>query len=61
MPQEGGFMFKLFSGNSSSKSESKRGGGVPRVQTGPNRGQERSRNDDGAWRRKRSDAGKSRK
>lgn len=32
----------------------------PIVKTGPTKGQNRSRNDDGAWRAKRSDAGKSR-
>lgn len=30
---------------------------VPKVKTGPTAGQERSRNKDGAWRRKRSDTG----
>ena len=33
----------------------------PIVQTGPTAGQNRSRNKDGRWRKKRSDAGKSRK
>ena len=33
----------------------------PVVKTGPTSGQNRSRNSDGAWRAKRSDAGKSRK
>jgi len=32
----------------------------PIVKTGPTRGQERSRNDDGSWRKKRSDSGQSR-
>ncbi|HEX8300524.1 hypothetical protein [Sphingomonas sp.] len=32
-------------------------GETPKVKTGPNKGQERSRNDDGRWREKRSDAG----
>ena len=32
--------------------------GGPVVRTGPTAGQNRSRNDDGSWRRKRSDAGK---
>uniref|UniRef100_UPI003AEEA57A CFI-box-CTERM domain-containing protein n=1 Tax=Paracoccus sp. T5 TaxID=3402161 RepID=UPI003AEEA57A len=32
----------------------------PTVKTGPTKGQNRSRNDDGRWRAKRSDAGKSR-
>ena len=32
----------------------------PIVKTGPNRGEERSRNQDGRWREKRSDAGKPR-
>ena len=33
----------------------------PVVKTGPTAGQNRSRNKDGQWRRKRSDAGKTRK
>ncbi|WP_456085860.1 hypothetical protein [Ligilactobacillus animalis] len=33
----------------------------PIVKTGPTAGQNRSRNKDGSWRKKRSDAGKSRK
>lgn len=33
----------------------------PVVKTGPTRGQNRSRNKDGRWRKQRSDAGKSRK
>jgi hypothetical protein len=33
---------------------------IPIVKTGPTAGQERSRNNDGAWRRKRSDAGTTR-
>lgn len=33
----------------------------PIVKTGPTAGQNRSRNNDGSWRKKRSDAGKSRK
>ena len=33
----------------------------PIVKTGPTAGQNRSRNKDGQWRRKRGDAGKSRK
>lgn len=33
----------------------------PVVTTGPTAGQNRSRNNDGRWRKKRSDAGKSRK
>lgn len=33
---------------------------IPKVKTGPTAGQERSRNSDGAWRRKRSDAGSTR-
>jgi hypothetical protein len=32
----------------------------PKVKTGPTRGQTRSRNNDGQWRRKRSDTGKKR-
>ncbi len=34
--------------------------GGPVVKTGPTAGQNRSRNDDGKWRKKRSDAGKPR-
>ena len=34
--------------------------GGPVVKTGPTAGQNRSRNKDGTWRKKRSDAGKSR-
>jgi hypothetical protein len=30
---------------------------IPKVKTGPTAGQERTRNNDGAWRRKRSDTG----
>ena len=41
-----------------SKSPNKTGG--PVVKSGPTRGQNRSRNEDGRWRKKRSDAGKSR-
>lgn len=33
----------------------------PRVKTGPTAGEVRSKNKDGQWRRKRSDAGKKRK
>lgn len=33
---------------------------IPKVKTGPTAGQEWTRNNDGAWRRKRSDAGISR-
>lgn len=36
-------------------------GKTPRVKTGPTFGQERSRNSDGSWRAKRSDAGVKRK
>lgn len=55
---------KLFSAQSST---AKSGTGSPRdthgpiVKTGPTAGQNRSRNMNGQWRRKRSDAGKSRK
>lgn len=35
-------------------------GGGPKVKTGPNRGKIRTRNTNGRWRAKRSDAGKSR-
>ena len=41
-------------------SKSPRDTGGPTVKTGPTRGENRSRRDDGGWRRKRSDAGKSR-
>lgn len=34
---------------------------VPTVPTGPTRGNERSRNNNGQWRKKRDDAGKKRK
>jgi hypothetical protein len=34
---------------------------IPLVPTGPRRGEERKRNDDGQWRKKRDDAGKPRK
>jgi hypothetical protein len=33
---------------------------IPKVKTGPTAGSERSRNKDGRWRKKRSDAGKKR-
>lgn len=33
---------------------------IPKVKTGPTAGQERSRNSDGVWRRKRSDTGTTR-
>lgn len=33
---------------------------VPKVKTGPTSGQERSRNKDGRWRKKRDDSGKPR-
>lgn len=42
-------------------SKSPRETGGPVVKTGPTAGQNRSRNDDGTWRKKRSDAGQSRK
>lgn len=42
-------------------SKSPRETGGPVVKTGPTAGQNRSRNKDGEWRRKRSDAGKPRK
>jgi len=41
-------------------SKSPRDTGGPVVKTGPTAGQVRSRNEDGTWRKKRSDAGKSR-
>ena len=34
---------------------------IPTIKTGPNRNKERTRNKDGTWRGKRSDAGKPRK
>ena len=40
-------------------SPSKTGG--PLVKTGPNKDQNRTRNNDGTWRKKRSDTGKKRK
>jgi hypothetical protein len=46
-----GFFGMLFGGK----------GKVPKVKTGPTFGLERSRTKKGAWRKKRSDAGKSRK
>jgi len=42
-------------------SKSPRDTGGPVVKTGPTRGENRSRNDDGQWRKKRSDAGTERK
>lgn len=42
-------------------SKSPRDTGGPVVKTGPTRGQNRSRNDDGRWRAKRSDAGSEKK
>ena len=42
-------------------SKSPRETGGPVVKTGPTRGENRSRNDDGRWREKRSDAGSERK
>jgi hypothetical protein len=33
---------------------------IPKVKTGPTAGNERSRNKDGRWRKKRSDSGKKR-
>lgn len=49
---------KRSSGKSAKKSSWQTGG--PIVKTGPTRGQNRSRNKDGTWRKKRSDAGKRR-
>lgn len=40
--------------------ENKDGKKGPAVKTGPTAGKTRSRNDDGSWRKKRSDAGKPR-
>lgn len=42
-------------------SKSPKDTGGPIVKTGPNAGQNRSRNKDGQWRKKRSDAGTTRK
>ncbi len=42
------------------KDKSPKNNGGPLVKTGPTAGQVRSRNNDGQWRKKRSDAGKSR-
>ena len=42
-------------------SKSPRNTNGPVVKTGPTAGQNRSRNDDGAWRKKRSDAGETKK
>ncbi|MDD7193418.1 MAG: hypothetical protein SPJ42_05585 [Oscillospiraceae bacterium] len=44
----------------SSESKSPRDTHGPVVKTGPTAGQNRSRNQDGTWRKKRSDAGSSR-
>ena len=49
------------SGFSFTKHASPRETGGPVVKTGPTAGQNRSRNKNGQWRKKRSDAGKSRK
>ena len=49
------------SGMHYAKHASPRETGGPVVKTGPTAGQNRSRNKNGQWRRKRSDAGKSRK
>lgn len=56
-------LFELFSVDTSNKTcnLSPKDTGGPVVKTGPTAGQNRSRNQDGQWRRKRSDAGKSRK
>lgn len=42
------------------KSKAPKDNGGPLVKSGPTSGNVRSRNSDGKWRRKRSDAGKSR-
>ena len=62
------FEFEMFDSISSfdgslcyAKHASPRETGGPIVKTGPTAGQNRSRNKNGQWRRKRSDAGKSRK
>ncbi|EFU73123.1 hypothetical protein HMPREF9088_2051 [Enterococcus italicus DSM 15952] len=47
-------------GSDVNKSKSPRDTHGPIVKTGPTAGQNRSRNKDGAWRKKRSDAGKKR-
>ena len=49
------------SGMRYTKGTSPRETGGPVVKTGPTAGQNRSRNKNGQWRKKRSDAGKSRK
>lgn len=49
---------EILKGATVSKSPNKTGG--PVVKSGPTRGKNRSRNEDGKWRKKRSDTGKSR-
>lgn len=51
----------IFDGLSYAQHASPRETGGPVVKTGPTAGQNRSRNKNGHWRKKRSDAGKSRK
>ena len=46
---------------SETKSKAPKDNGGPLVKTGPTAGQVRSRNQDGTWRKKRSDAGTKRK
>lgn len=46
--------------NKKDSSKSPKNTGGPVVKTGPTAGNNRSRNDDGQWRAKRSDAGKPR-
>ena len=51
----------MFDINNTIKYLSQKDTSGPIVKTGPTAGQNRSRNNDGRWRKKRSDAGKSRK
>ncbi|MCM1508136.1 MAG: hypothetical protein NC177_13555 [Ruminococcus flavefaciens] len=48
-------------GDGMPKNKSPRANGGPLVKSGPTAGQVRSRNNDGTWRKKRSDAGIKRK
>ncbi len=58
---KGGFAMGLFKSSDKTKSSAPQFNHGPLVKTGPTAGQNRSRNDDGTWRRKRSDAGIPRK
>ena len=53
--------FLLDAANGAAKSLSPKNTHGPVVKTGPTAGQNRSRNKDGTWRKKRSDAGQPRK